>query len=122
MKTILIVDDTRTQLELITSILRQAGFNTIEASSSEDAKIKLGTARPDAILLDVVLPGISGFEFCRELKQDPKTSTIPVILCSTKSGEMDRFWGLKLGASSYISKPIDPEELIRSHPVGQFLT
>lgn len=114
MKTILIVDDTRTQLELITSILRQAGFNTIEASSSEDAKIKLGTARPDAIVLDVVLPGISGFEFCRELKQDPKTSTIPVILCSTKNGEMDRFWGLKQGASSYISKPVDPEELVRS--------
>jgi two-component system, chemotaxis family, response regulator PixH len=114
MKTILIVDDTRTQIELITSILRQAGFNTIEASSSEDAKTKLTTHQPDAIVLDVVLPGISGFEFCRELKQSPNTSKIPVILCSTKGGEMDRFWGMKQGASSYIVKPVDPDELLRS--------
>ncbi len=114
MKTILIVDDTRTQIELITSILRKAGFNTIEASSSEDAKIKLTNHQPDAIVLDVVLPGISGFEFCRELKQSPDTSEIPIILFSTKGGEMDRFWGMKQGASSYIVKPVDPDELLRS--------
>jgi two-component system, chemotaxis family, response regulator PixH len=114
MKTILIVDDNRMQIELITSILRQAGLNTLEANSSEDAKIKLTTSKPDAIILDVVLPGMSGFEFCRQLKQDPSTNQIPVILCSTKNGEMDRFWGMKQGASGYVVKPIDPEELLRS--------
>jgi two-component system, chemotaxis family, response regulator PixH len=114
MATILVVDDTLTQIEIISGTLKKAGFTIMEASSSEDAKVKINLQKPDAIVLDVVLPGISGFELCRELKDNPDTSAIPVVLCSTKNGEMDKFWGMKQGAAGYIAKPIDPEELIKA--------
>jgi two-component system, chemotaxis family, response regulator PixH len=114
MATVLVVEDTLTQAEIITGTLRGAGFTTSVATSSEDAKVKLSQEKPDVIVMDVVLPGESGFELCRELKDSPATKDIPIVLCSTKSGEMDKFWGMKQGASSYITKPIDPEELIRT--------
>jgi two-component system, chemotaxis family, response regulator PixH len=114
MSTILVVDDTLTEIEIITRTLQAAGFSTISANSSEEAKVKIGLQKPDAIVLDIVLPGESGFELCRELKGNPDTSAIPIILCSTKSGEMDKFWGLKQGASSYLTKPIVGEDLVRT--------
>jgi two-component system, chemotaxis family, response regulator PixH len=114
MATVLIVEDTMTEAEIITSALRGAGFETVRATSSEDAKVKLSQNRPDLILLDVVLPGESGFELCRELKEHPETKSIPVVMCSTKSSEMDKFWGMKQGAASYLTKPIVPEELVRT--------
>jgi DNA-binding response OmpR family regulator len=113
MATILVVDDTLTEMEIITKTLQKAGFLTISANSSEDAKLKIDQHKPDAIVLDIVLPGESGFELCRELKQNAETAGIPIILCSTKNGEMDKFWGLKQGASSYLAKPIIGEELVR---------
>ncbi|MCU0571149.1 MAG: response regulator [Oculatellaceae cyanobacterium Prado106] len=114
MATILVIEDTLTQAEIMTGALRQAGFSTIAVTSSEDAKLKIDQQKPDAIVLDVVLPGASGFEFCRELKGNPNTRSIPVIMCSTKDGEMDRFWGIKQGADSYLTKPINTEELVRT--------
>lgn len=115
MATVLVVEDTLTDAEIVTSILRQNGFETISASSSEDAKAKIGGDwKPDAIVLDVVLPGESGFELCRALKANPATSNIPIVMCSTKDGEIDRFWGMKQGAASYLTKPVNPEELIRT--------
>lgn len=114
MATVLVVEDTLTQAEIITGILRKAGYTPISVGSSEEAKVKIHQHKPDAIVLDVVLPGESGFELCRELKDNPETRSIPVVMCSTKNGEMDKFWGMKQGASSYITKPIDTEELIRA--------
>jgi two-component system, chemotaxis family, response regulator PixH len=114
MATVLVVEDTRTDAELVLGTLRQSGFETILASSSEDAKLMIDQQKPDAIVLDVVLPGESGFELCRALKADPATSNIPIVMCSTKSGEIDRFWGMKQGASSYMTKPVDPTELVRT--------
>jgi two-component system, chemotaxis family, response regulator PixH len=114
MATILVVDDTLTEIEIITKTLQSAGFATITANSSEAAKVKISEQKPDAIVLDVVLPGESGFELCRELKGNPETAGIPIVLCSTKSGEMDKFWGMKQGASSYLTKPIVKDELIRT--------
>ena len=114
MATVLVVDDTLTEIEIITKTLQAAGFSTITANSSEVAKLKITEQRPDAIVLDIVLPGESGFELCRELKDNPQTSTIPVILCSTKDSEMDKFWGMKQGAASYLTKPIDAPELVRT--------
>jgi two-component system, chemotaxis family, response regulator PixH len=114
MATILVVEDTLTQSEIMTGALRQAGFSAIAVTSSEDAKVKIHQQKPDAIVLDVVLPGESGFELCRELKKNPETKHIPVIMCSTKNGEMDRFWGIKQGADSYLTKPINTDELVRT--------
>ncbi|MCA1904585.1 MAG: two-component system response regulator [Cyanobacteria bacterium M5B4] len=114
MATILVVEDTMTQAEVIGGTLRSAGYDVIVATSSEDAKVKLAQQKPNLMVLDVVLPGESGFELCRELKENADTKDIPVVLCSTKSGEMDRFWGMKQGAAAYLAKPVDTEELVRT--------
>lgn len=114
MTSVLIVEDTLTEAEIITGTLKKAGFTTIVATSSEDAKVKLAQQKPDLIVMDVVLPGESGFELCRELKDKAETKDIPIIMCSTKSGEMDKFWGMKQGASAYVTKPINPDELVRT--------
>ncbi|MFM2430130.1 MAG: hypothetical protein RLZZ511_1343 [Cyanobacteriota bacterium] len=114
MKTILVVEDTASQAQIITGTLNNAGFTTILAGSSEEARTTIEKQRPDAIVMDVVLPGASGFELCRELKDNPSTKDIPVVLCSTKDSEMDKFWGMKQGASSYITKPIDATALLKA--------
>lgn len=114
MATILVVEDTLTQAELIAGALRDAGYTVIVANSSEDAKAKIAQQKPNLLILDVVLPGESGFEFCRELKENADTKDIPVVMCSTKSGEMDKFWGMKQGAAAYLTKPVDTEELLRT--------
>ncbi len=114
MPTILVVEDTLTEAEIIIGTLHQSGFQTIAVTSSEEARVQIDQAKPDAIVLDIVLPGASGFEFCRELKGNPDTKNIPIVMCSTKSGEIDKFWGMKQGAASYLTKPIKPEELVRT--------
>ena len=114
MNTALVIDDSLTEMEVITSCLRRGGLNVETASSGEEALVKISSQRPDVIVLDVVLPGRSGFELCRELKSEAGTSAIPVVLCSTKGSEMDKFWGMKQGADAYISKPVDQEELVRT--------
>jgi len=114
MSMILVVEDTMTQAEIITGGLKNAGFITVLAMSGDEARAKISQQKPSAIILDVVLPNESGFELCRDLKDKPETKDIPVILCSTKSGEMDKFWGMKQGASAYLTKPVDVAELIRT--------
>jgi two-component system, chemotaxis family, response regulator PixH len=114
MTTILIVEDTMSQAEMIGKTLRQGGYTTVIVASSEDAKSHLKSQIPDAIVMDVVLPGVSGFELCRELKEEPSTMQIPIVMCSTKDSEMDKFWGMKQGAASYLTKPIDATALLRA--------
>lgn len=114
MATILVVEDTLTQAEIISGSLRGAGYTVIVATSSEEAKTKLAQQKPNLLVLDVVLPGESGFEFCRELKENSDTKDIPIVLCSTKGGEMDKFWGMKQGAAAYLTKPVDTDELVRT--------
>ncbi|MBW4467885.1 MAG: response regulator [Pegethrix bostrychoides GSE-TBD4-15B] len=114
MGTALVIDDSMTDREVLTACLKQAGMNVLTAVSGEEGMEKLASSQPDIIIIDVVLPGRSGFELCRDLKAEAKTSKIPVIISSTKGTEMDKFWGMKQGADAYIPKPIDQEELIRT--------
>lgn len=114
MATVLIVEDMRAEAELMSYFLLQGGLSTIVVGSSEEAKDKIAQVKPDVVVLDVVLPGESGFELCRELKQNDATRDIPIIFCSTKGGQIDKFWGMKQGASAYLTKPIDPDELLRT--------
>lgn len=111
MNTVLVVEDSLIDMEILSRYLQQAGYSVISATSSEEAQIKLGGSKPDLIFLDVILPGKSGFEICRELKNNPDTSKIPVVFCSTKNSDVDKIWGNMLGAEAYLSKPIDQEEL-----------
>lgn len=114
MSTALVVEDSATDMQILTRCLQQGGLNVMTANSGEEALTKLSTHKPDIIILDVVLPGSSGFEICRELKNAAATSNIPVVICSTKGGEMDKFWGMKQGADAYLSKPVDQEEFVRT--------
>lgn len=114
MGTALVVEDSVTDMQILINCLQQAGIKVLVAQSGEEAIATLTKQTPDVIVLDVVLPGCSGFEVCRELKTNLSTSNIPVVICSTKGGEMDRFWGMKQGADAYLSKPIDQEEFVRT--------
>ena len=111
MNTVLVVEDGLTDMEIISSYLQQAGYSVIAATSSEDAQEKLTNNQPDIIFLDVILPGKSGFEICRELKNNPTTSDIPIVFCSTKNSDVDKMWGDMLGADAYLSKPVNQDEL-----------
>lgn len=114
MGTALVVEDSLTEREIITSYLRSEGITVLLAKNGEEAVEHLSGNTPDVIVLDVVLPGRSGFEICRDLKAEEKTSNIPVVICSTKNTEMDRFWGLKQGANAYLTKPLDEDEFRRT--------
>ena len=114
MASVLIVEDSLTDRELLSRYLRQAGMAVTSAQSSEEALRLLQTSKPDLIVLDVVLPGQSGFEFCHDLKTTKTTRNIPIVICSTKSTEADKLWGSMLGAEAYLTKPIDPEQLIET--------
>lgn len=111
MKTALVVEDGLTDRELITQYLQAAGVTVVSTKSVEEAKTKLSQQQPDIIFLDVILPGQSGFEFCRELKGDDRTKKIPVVICSTKGTDVDRTWGTMLGADEYLPKPVAAEEI-----------
>lgn len=120
MSTVLVVEDNKTEKAIITSCLQTNGVSVLTAQSAEEAFEQLKNHQFDAVILDIVLPDRSGFEICRELKAEAQTSKIPVVMCSTKNGEMDKFWGMKQGADAYLSKPIDQEELVRT--IKQFLS
>jgi two-component system, chemotaxis family, response regulator PixH len=114
MGTVLLVEDGVTEMQLLTTYLKQAGLTVMSAQSSEEAQVKLGSQKPDLIVLDVILPGKSGFELCRELKADPSTSGIPVVICSTKDTDADKMWGDMLGANAYVPKPVDPAVFLQT--------
>lgn len=114
MNTALVVEDSITDITILVNCLQQGGINVLTATNAEEARSKIGTYKPDVIILDVVLPDRSGFEICRDLKGEAQTQNIPIIICSTKGGEMDKFWGMKQGADAYLVKPIDQEELVRT--------
>jgi twitching motility two-component system response regulator PilH len=114
MTTVLVVDDTASQLELINSFLQDAGYTVIKSSDAKDAFNLVVTHQPDAIITDVVMPGMSGFEFCRMLKRNSETQKVPIIICSSKNKDIDRIWGLRQGADVYLTKPFTKQDLIRA--------
>lgn len=114
MTTVLLVEDSLTQTELLTRYLKQAGLVVVSATNCEEARLRLRSHLPDLVLLDVILPGQSGFELCRELKTQTSTARIPVVLCSTKGTDVDKLWGAMLGADAYLPKPVDQGELTKT--------
>ena len=111
-KRILIVDDSPTERHVLNDMLTKAGFEVIASDNGEDAILKSKQARPDLILMDVVMPGLNGFQATRAISRDPATKTIPIILCTSKSQETDKIWGMRQGARSYIVKPINRDDLL----------
>ncbi|MBS0484538.1 MAG: phosphate regulon transcriptional regulator PhoB [Proteobacteria bacterium] len=110
--TILIVEDEAAIQELITYNLQQAGYETVGADNAEKAMAVIKAALPDLILLDWMLPGMSGIEFARVLRRDDRTRPIPIIMLTARTQELDKVAGLEMGADDYITKPFSPRELI----------
>jgi len=114
MSTVLVVEDTPSEMELLSHYLRQSGYIVINATSAQEAMNKAIEQKPDVIVTDVVMPGMSGFELCRSLKRNPTTGKVPIVICSSKNQEIDRLWGMKQGADAYIAKPFTQEQLVRT--------
>jgi twitching motility two-component system response regulator PilH len=109
---ILIVDDSPTERHVLNDLLTKAGFEVVTSDNGEDAIVKSKQVKPDLILMDVVMPGLNGFQATRAISRDPETRTIPIILCTSKSQETDKIWGLRQGARDYVVKPVDRDELL----------
>jgi twitching motility two-component system response regulator PilH len=109
---ILIVDDSPTERHVLNDMLTKAGFEVVACDSGEEAILKARSAHPDLILMDVVMPGLNGFQATRAISRDPETRAIPVILCTSKSQETDKIWGMRQGARDYIVKPVKRDELL----------
>ena len=109
---ILIVDDNPTNLKVLSDALRDQGWTTLVATDGESAIEQVEYALPDLILLDVMMPGIDGFETCRQLKANPKTQSLPIIFMTALSDTVDKVKGLELGAVDYITKPFQHEEVL----------
>ena len=111
-KKVLIVDDSPTERHVLNEMLTKAGFEVIASDNGEDAIQKAKHDRPDVILMDVVMPGLNGFQATRAISRDPETKTIPIIICTSKAQETDKIWGMRQGARGYIVKPVDRDELL----------
>lgn len=114
MSKVLVVEDSPTQRETISALLQNHQFAVTIASDGVEALECIVSDRPDAIILDIIMPHLNGYEVCRRLKSNPQTETIPVIMCSSKNTEVDRYWGMKQRADAYIIKPFQPTELIET--------
>ncbi|MEL6400319.1 MAG: response regulator [Cyanobacteria bacterium J06626_4] len=113
MSMVLVVEDSIPQREMITELLRGNGLQVAAATDGVEALAQIQAGEhPDLVVLDIVMPRMNGYEVCRRLKADPITQHVPVILCSSKGEEFDRYWGMKQGADAYIAKPFQPTELI----------
>jgi DNA-binding response OmpR family regulator len=112
MSKIVVVDDSYAELQMIESYLRAAKHNVVSFPNSDKLEEKVAAEKPDLIVLDVVMPGRNGFQACRDLKEDEQLKNIPIVLCTSKGQESDKFWGLQQGASGHVVKPFKPAELL----------
>lgn len=114
MARILIVDDSPTELHKLTDILEKQGHQVLKADNGADGVALARQEKPDAVLMDIVMPGLNGFQATRQLAKDPETSAIPVIIVTAKDQETDKVWGTRQGAREYITKPLEEGALLRT--------
>src|SRR5690606_11184432 len=111
-KKILVIDDTELMVRLTTDILTKHGYEVVSANNGVDGIKMVATEKPDLVLLDVVMPGIDGFEVCKLLRKDESNTLIPIIMLTAQGNEEDKLAGLELGADDNITKPFNPRELV----------
>ncbi|ENP0594882.1 TPA: response regulator [Acinetobacter baumannii] len=119
MARILIVDDSPTETFRFKEILTKHGYDVLEASNGADGVTLAKAEQPDLVLMDVVMPGVNGFQVTRQITRDEDTKHIPVVIVSTKDQATDRVWGKRQGAIDYLIKPIEEKQLI--DVIKQFL-
>jgi twitching motility two-component system response regulator PilH len=114
---VLVVEDSPAQREMISGLLQRSGLDVTSVNDGLEAMdlikglLEQGLP-PDLVVLDIVMPRMNGYEVCRRIKADPATQHLPVVMCSSKGEEFDRYWGLRQGADAYIAKPFQPQELV----------
>lgn len=111
-KKILVVDDSPTERLSLSQVLIKNGYQVVTAESGEEAIAKSLSEQPDLILMDVVMPGMNGYQATRTISRADDTRSIPIIMCTTKGLETDKIWGMRQGAYDYMIKPVDHDALI----------
>ena len=111
-KKIMVVDDSPTERAFMENLLKKRGYEVLLVDSGETAIERAKSEQPDLILMDVVMPGLNGFQATRAISRDADTRSIPIILCTSKSQETDKIWGMRQGARDYVVKPIVRDELL----------
>ncbi len=111
-KKILVVEDDLGSLRLMTFALEQEGYEILTASDGFAGLKAAQNEHPDLIILDVMLPGLDGYEICRRLRQQPQTAAVPIIFLSARAGQGDKDVGLRMGANAYLAKPADPSTIL----------
>ena len=109
---ILLVDDSKTELHHLSTLLTRHGFAVRTAENGDEAMRRMAEETPDLILMDVVMPGQNGFQLTRAITRDPRWTQVPVIMCTSKNQETDKVWGMRQGARDYIVKPVNGDELL----------
>jgi twitching motility two-component system response regulator PilH len=109
---ILIIDDSPTDVRVFTTLLEKAGHRVSSAGSAEDGIGMVKREKPDLVIMDVIMPGMNGFQATRNLSRDAETAHIPILIVTTKSMETDRVWGLRQGAKDFLTKPVGEKELL----------
>ena len=122
MANILIIDDSPTDVKIFSGALERAGHKVTSVATAEAGIDAAHKTRPDLVLMDVIMPGMNGFQATRSLTKDPETSTIPVLIVTTKGMETDRMWGMRQGAKDVLVKPVSEKDLVahvnKHLPVG----
>jgi class 3 adenylate cyclase len=108
---VLVVDDTPLNVKLLTDLLGVKGYAVASATNGEDALVKLAAEKPDLVLLDIMMPGLSGYDVCRKIRADPATALLPVVLVTSLDPQQERVHGIEAGADDFLSKPINQPEL-----------
>jgi len=114
MASILIIDDSPTETHKLTAMLDKHGHQVIVANTGEDGVAKAKQEKPEVILMDIVMPGLNGFQATRQLSKAPETAAIPVVIVTTKDQQTDKVWGMRQGAKAYLTKPIEEKTLIET--------
>ena len=109
---ILVVDDSPTELKLVTAALQGKGYRVVTATDGEEAIEKAIREQPRLVVLDVVMPKKNGYQVCRHLKTAPETQGVKVLMLTTKNQDADKFWGMKQGADAYLTKPFAGADLL----------
>jgi twitching motility two-component system response regulator PilH len=112
MARIMVVDDSPTDVANLRNMLTKAGHTVLEATSGEAAIDLIRKEKPDCVVMDVVMPGVNGFQATRTLSKDPATAAIPIVVVSAKNQETDRVWALRQGAKEYLVKPVKEADLL----------
>ena len=112
MSKIVVVDDSYAELQMIEGYLKSANHTVVSYPNTDKLEDKLAADKPDLIVMDVVMPGRNGFQACRDLKNDDRFKTIPIVLCTSKGQESDKFWGQQQGANEYVVKPFKAYDLL----------